>query len=40
MSLITALAVAIGLGVVLITLIMAVNALAWGFRTWSERHAG
>jgi tungstate transport system permease protein len=32
--------VAIGLGVVLITVILAVNALAWGVRGWSERHAG
>jgi tungstate transport system permease protein len=32
--------IAIGLGVILITLIMAVNALAWGVRSWSERHAG
>lgn len=31
---------AIGLGVVLITLIMAVNALAWGLRRWAVRHAG
>ena len=31
---------AVGLGVVLITLIMIVNALAWGIRRWSECHAG
>lgn len=31
---------AVGLGVVLITLVMIVNALAWGVRRWSERHAG
>ena len=31
---------AIGLGVVLIVLILAVNALAWGVRQWAERHAG
>jgi len=31
---------AIGLGIVLITLIMTVNALAWGIRRWSECHAG
>ena len=34
------LALAIGLGVVLIAIIMAVNALAWAARQWSERHAG
>ena len=34
------LALAIGLGIVLIALIMAVNAMAWGFRQWAERHAG
>ena len=34
------LALAIGLGLVLITLIMAVNAIAWGVRQWAERHAG
>lgn len=34
------LALAVGLGLVLIAIIMAVNALAWGVRTWSERHAG
>jgi tungstate transport system permease protein len=31
---------AVGLGLVLITLVMIVNALAWGVRRWSERHAG
>ncbi len=31
---------AIGLGVVLITLILVVNAFAWGVRHWSEAHAG
>jgi tungstate transport system permease protein len=31
---------AIGLGIVLIALIVAVNALAWGVRQWAERHAG
>jgi tungstate transport system permease protein len=31
---------AIGLGLVLIGLIMAINALAWTFRQWAERHAG
>ena len=34
------LALAIGLGLVLIAIIMTINALAWGVRTWSERHAG
>ena len=31
---------AIGLGLVLITVILTVNALAWAARGWSERHAG
>jgi tungstate transport system permease protein len=31
---------AIGLGAVLIGVILAVNALAWALRDWSERHAG
>jgi tungstate transport system permease protein len=31
---------AVGLGVVLITLVMMINALAWGVRRWSERHTG
>jgi tungstate transport system permease protein len=31
---------ALGLGIVLITLILSVNALAWGVRQWAERHAG
>lgn len=34
------LALAIGLGVVLIGVIMIVNSLAWGVRQWAERHAG
>ncbi len=34
------LALAIGLGLLLITIIMAVNAAAWSVRQWSERHAG
>ena len=34
------LALAIGLGLILIALIMAVNAIAWGVRSWAERHAG
>jgi tungstate transport system permease protein len=33
------LALAVGLGIVLIGLVMAVNALAWGVRRWSEKHA-
>jgi tungstate transport system permease protein len=31
---------AVGLGLVLITLVMIVNALAWGVRRWSEHLAG
>ena len=31
---------AIGLGLVLIAIIVAVNTLAWAVRQWSERHAG
>jgi tungstate transport system permease protein len=31
---------AIGLGAVLIGVILAVNALAWALRDWSEHHAG
>ena len=31
---------AVGLGVVLITVVMTINALAWGVRRWSERRAG
>ena len=34
------LALAMGLGLVLITIIMAVNACAWAVRHWAERHAG
>ena len=34
------LALAIGLGLVLISIIMAVNAAAWGLRHWSESRAG
>jgi tungstate transport system permease protein len=34
------LALAIGLGLVLIAIILGVNALAWVARQWSERHAG
>jgi tungstate transport system permease protein len=31
---------AVGLGIVLIGVVMTINALAWGVRRWSERHAG
>jgi tungstate transport system permease protein len=31
---------AIGLGLVLISVILAINALAWAVRGWAERHAG
>ena len=34
------LGLAVGLGLVLMALIMTVNALAWGVRRWSEKHAG
>ncbi|MEZ5851879.1 MAG: ABC transporter permease [Hyphomicrobiaceae bacterium] len=34
------LALAIGLGIVLITIIVLINAAAWGVRTWGLRHAG
>jgi tungstate transport system permease protein len=34
------LSLAIGLGLVLITVILIVNAMAWAVRDWSERHAG
>jgi tungstate transport system permease protein len=34
------LGLAVGLGIVLIALVMTVNALAWGVRRWSEKHAG
>jgi len=33
------LGLAVGLGVVLISLVMTVNALAWWVRRWSEKHA-
>src|SRR4029079_16556025 len=33
------LALAVGLGLVLISLVMTVNALAWSVRRWSEKHA-
>jgi tungstate transport system permease protein len=31
---------AIGLGLVLIAIVLGINAVAWGVRQWSERHAG
>ena len=31
---------AIGLGLVLVSIIVAINACAWGVRQWAERHAG
>jgi tungstate transport system permease protein len=31
---------ALGLGIVLISVILTVNAMAWAVRGWSERHAG
>ena len=34
------LALALGLGIVLITIILAINALAWGVRSWGLRRAG
>jgi tungstate transport system permease protein len=34
------LALAVGLGLVLIVLILGVNSLAWSVRQWAERHAG
>ena len=34
------LALAIGLGLVLIAIIMTINVLAWALRQWAERHAG
>jgi tungstate transport system permease protein len=34
------LSLAISLGLVLISIILCVNALAWSVRQWSERHAG
>jgi tungstate transport system permease protein len=33
------LALAVGLGLILITLVMTVNALAWSVRRWSEKNA-
>ena len=34
------LALALGLGMVLIAIILGLNALAWSIRQWAERHAG
>jgi tungstate transport system permease protein len=34
------LTLAIGLGLVLISIILSINALAWSVRQWSERHVG
>jgi tungstate transport system permease protein len=34
------LALAMGLGLVLVALVLAINAAAWGARQWSERQAG
>ena len=34
------LALALGLGIVLIAIILGLNALAWSIRQWAERHAG
>ena len=31
---------ALGLGLILVTLVLAINAAAWGARAWSERQAG
>lgn len=31
---------AISLGIVLLTIVLGVNAMAWGVRQWAERHAG
>ncbi|MGE0700507.1 MAG: ABC transporter permease [Hyphomicrobiaceae bacterium] len=31
---------AIGLGLVLIAIVVAINAVTWGVRAWAERHAG
>lgn len=31
---------ALGLGIVLISIVLAINTLAWGVRQWAERHAG
>jgi tungstate transport system permease protein len=33
------LALAVGLGLILMSLVMTVNALAWSVRRWSEKHA-
>jgi len=31
---------AMGLGLILVTIVIAINAAAWGTRIWSERQAG
>jgi tungstate transport system permease protein len=31
---------AMGLGLILVAIVLAINAAAWGTRVWSERHAG
>ncbi|HAP13321.1 MAG TPA: ABC transporter permease, partial [Afipia sp.] len=31
---------ALGLGLILVALVFAINAAAWGARIWSERQAG
>jgi tungstate transport system permease protein len=31
---------ALGLGIILVTIVLAINAAAWGARAWSERQAG
>ena len=31
---------AMGLGLILVAIVLAVNAAAWGTRVWSERRAG
>jgi len=31
---------AMGLGLILVAIVLAVNATAWGTRVWSERQAG
>jgi tungstate transport system permease protein len=31
---------AMGLGLILVAIVLAINAAAWGTRVWSERQAG
>ncbi len=31
---------ALGLGMILVVIVLAINAAAWGARVWSERQAG